>query len=122
MIKKKILVIEDDEVIRDTMQELLEAEGFSVECAADGDKAIQILRMNPPLPSLILLDMSMPVKDGFRFREEQQLDENLAHVPVLVMTADGNAETKAIQVSATGFIKKPFNIDYIVKMVRQHCL
>jgi CheY-like chemotaxis protein len=122
MIKKKILVIEDDEVIRETMRELLEAEGFDVECAADGHEAIQALRMNPPLPSLILLDMTMPVKDGFQFREEQQLDEKLARIPVLVMTADGNVETKALKVNAIGFIKKPFDINYIVKMVRQHCL
>jgi CheY-like chemotaxis protein len=121
-IKKRIMVIEDHKIIRDGMRELLETEGFNVQCAANGHEAIQMLRMNPPLPSLILLDIAMPVKDGFKFREEQQLDENLAHVPVLVMTAEDNVETKAQQLNAVGFIRKPFDIDYIVKIVRQHCI
>ena len=122
MIKKKVLVVEDDDVIRSTMQELLETEGYIVECAANGDDAIQVLRCSELLPGLILLDMTMPVKDGFQFRAEQEQDVKLALIPVLVMTADGNIEAKTLKVGAKGFIKKPFDVDHVIHMVGLHCI
>ena len=117
MIRKKVLVIEDDQVIRDTMSVLLESEGYIVECAANGDEGIEVLRRTEPLPDLILLDMAMPVKYGFQFRKEQERDVKLALVPVLLMTAERNIEARAAEVGAKGFIKKPFSIDHVVMMV-----
>jgi two-component system response regulator MprA len=121
MCKHSILVVEDDDDIRNTMRALLEMEGYNVQCAANGDEGIQALRRCESLPCLILLDMTMPVMDGFQFCEEQKQDVNLAPVPVLVMTADGNAEAKTIQVGAKGFIKKPFDIDHVIELVGLHC-
>ena len=120
--KKKILVVEDDVVIRETMRELLEFEGYAVECAENGEVGIQALRRNELLPCLILLDINMPVKDGFQFRAEQEQDAVLAHVPVLVMTADFNIQAKADKINAKGYIKKPFDVDYVIEMVSRFCL
>jgi DNA-binding response OmpR family regulator len=122
VIKKRVLLVEDDNAIRECVKQVLEIEGYHVDCAANGDEAIRALRCNDCLPGLILLDMTMPVKDGFQFREEQGQDSKWALIPVLIMTADGRIEEKTVQVGAQGFIKKPCDIDHIVKMVRQHCL
>ena len=122
MISKKILIVEDDEVIREVLRDLLESEGYVVECAANGEEGIQALRREGPLPSLILLDIMMPVKDGFEFRYEQEQDSTLAGVPVVVMTADHNAESKRLRIGAKGFIKKPFNVDDMVGMVERYCI
>ena len=122
MIKKKVLVVEDDESIREAMKDLLETEGYTVECAVNGDEGIQALRRTGPLPGLVLLDMTMPVKDGFQFRSEQEEDHKLAVIPVVVMTADGNIEAKMHKIGAKDFIKKPFDIDLVVKTVARYCL
>ena len=87
MSTKKILVLEDDESIRECTRDLLELNGYTVECARNGEEGIQVLRRSGGLPDLILLDLMMPVKDGFQFRLEQQQDPTLAHIPVVVLTA-----------------------------------
>jgi CheY-like chemotaxis protein len=103
------------------MTELLETEGYTVESAANGDEGIRALLRSAFLPSLILLDIMMPVKDGFQFREEQQLVPMLAAIPVVVMTADGSIEAKRVRIGATEAIKKPFNINDIIEVVRRNC-
>ncbi len=118
---KRVLIVEDDESIRDSTKELLELEGYTVECAKDGEEGIQTLRYSEVLPDLILLDLMMPIKDGFQFRLEQQQDPKLAQVPVVIMTADGHAEQKKERLNAKGYIKKPSDIETILEVVKQCC-
>ena len=117
---KRVLIIEDDEDIRFTMKALLEMQGYSVECAVNGEDGIQALRRSATLPGVVLLDMNMPVKDGFQFREEQEQDAKLADVPVVLMSAANNIEETTARVRARAFIKKPFDFDHVLKVVGEY--
>jgi CheY-like chemotaxis protein len=81
-----ILVVEDDQDIRESLAGLLEAHGYSVLSAANGVEAFMLLRSGH-VPSVILLDLMMPLMDGYRFRTEQRKDPALAAIPVVVITA-----------------------------------
>jgi CheY-like chemotaxis protein len=116
MRKKKVLLVEDDFDVRDAFQVLLKRQGHRVVCAGNGQEALDLLR-SEPLPSLILLDLMMPVMDGWRFREEQLKDAALAHIPVIVISAAEHAETHAASIGAVGYLKKPFPLERLVEMV-----
>jgi CheY-like chemotaxis protein len=118
--QKRILIIEDDAPIRDSICELLEDEGYLVEAAANGQEALDMLRSLPAAPDLILLDLMMPVKDGFQFREEQRQDPALADIPIVIMSADGNVQRKVKQVGALSYLKKPVDIDAVLEAVKRH--
>src|SRR5690606_13804277 len=83
-----ILVVEDDQDIRESVVEILEDEGHRVSAAADGREALERLQRAQPRPDLILLDLMMPVMNGFQFREEQLKRPELAGIPVVVDTPD----------------------------------
>lgn len=119
---KKILIVEDDESILESTKDLLESEGYIVECAKNGEEGLQILRKNNPFANLILLDLMMPVKDGFQFRIEQEKDPKIAGIPVVIMTADGHVEEKKEKIGARAYIQKPVDIEVIVEVVKRCCL
>jgi CheY-like chemotaxis protein len=114
---KHVFVIEDDLDIRESVVEVLADEGFTVSAAGDGLQALAILRGALPKPDLILLDLMMPVMNGFQFREEQRKDPELAAIPVVVITADVNARAKAESLAAAGFIQKPVKIQPLLDMI-----
>ena len=121
--QKTILIIEDDKYIREPLKELLESEGYFVLCAENGEEGLNVLHKNDgEKPNLILLDLMMPVKDGFQFREEQLASSLIAHLPVVVMSADGNLNAKSKKLTAQAYLKKPIDIDEVVKVVKQYCL
>lgn len=117
-IKKKILVVEDDRDIRESMVELLEYENFEVISATNGKAGIDLLRSGVK-PDLILLDLMMPVMDGFQFRVEQIKSPELSQIPVIIMTADGHMESKGELVGTVSIIRKPLNIDSTISVIRQ---
>lgn len=108
MNKKSILVVEDAEDARALLSDLLQSEGYHVECAANGRDALEYLTQSTHIPGLILLDIMMPGMDGHEFRKEQEKDARLAPIPVAVMTAAGDAQVKALQLGAKGYLRKPF--------------
>lgn len=114
--KKKILVVEDDQGIRDAIVELLEMEGYNVMSATNGHEALQVLS-GTSRPGLILLDLMMPVMDGFKFRECQLSLPDLAEIPVVIMSADGNVGPKKAAIGAKDYIKKPVDIDDLLKRI-----
>lgn len=114
--KGSVLVVEDDTAIREDLVMILESEGYSVIAAVNGADALRVLRSGV-LPFVILLDIMMPVMDGWKFREQQTLDPLLAQVPVVVMTADGSASDKAKRMNAQGFLQKPMDIDLLLSSV-----
>src|SRR6266702_7825232 len=83
---KRVLVIEDDAVLSGALKLLLEWEGYQVDCAENGQDALDCLSTNGP-PAVILLDLLMPVLSGWGFREEQQRNPALASIPVVVVSA-----------------------------------
>jgi CheY-like chemotaxis protein len=110
---KSILLVEDDELIRGAMKMVLEWEGYRVLCAGNGQEALDCLRQGQT-PSLILLDMMMPVCDGEQFREAQKQDPALASIPVVVVSAARMAST----LDDLRRIQKPFDIQELLKAVR----
>jgi two-component system response regulator MprA len=117
--KKLIFVIEDSEDIQGLVKLLFEGEGYQVETGMDGEEAIRKLRALQELPCFILLDLMMPGMDGYQFRKVQETNADLAAIPVVIMTADSNAETKAISLGAKGYIKKPVNIKDLLNLAKQ---
>jgi DNA-binding response OmpR family regulator len=115
-----ILLVEDDPAIRDVVAELLELEGFSVKKSENGKVALMNLQTMENLPALILLDLMMPVMDGFEFREEQKKDARLASVPVVVMSADGRINAKMSKLDVSAYVKKPLDIDVFMKTIRDY--
>jgi len=110
---KRVLVVEDDDDIRSTLAELLESEGYEVTSAADGRQGLARALERPP--DLILLDLMMPVMNGWEFREEQKRDPSIAGVPVVVVSAVSRASIDASEV-----IAKPFSIDDVLDAVQRH--
>jgi CheY-like chemotaxis protein len=82
-----VLLVDDDEDTREALSELLRAEGFSVATAQNGREAIRWLRETHPAPSVVLLDLMMPVMDGNEFLRAKQIDPAISLLPVVVMSA-----------------------------------
>ncbi len=118
---RTVLVVEDDTDIRDTIAEVLEDLQYRPALAADGEAALETLREMDPKPCVILLDVMMPVLDGLGFRERQQSDPELSGIPVVVLSAHADARTAAQQMQATGFLKKPVQLDDLLDTVEQFC-
>ncbi|WP_437281554.1 response regulator transcription factor [Sorangium sp. So ce375] len=116
---KRILIVDDDAAIRRTLSELLEEEGYAVACAANGREALAYLRDDPSSISLVLLDLMMPVMDGFQFRAEQKRDPTLAATPTVVMTARGATERAGIDADA--ILSKPFDVLKLMDTIERSC-
>ena len=111
-----VLVIEDDTPLREEVADLLRSDGYQVLEAASGKAGLDILRATPHV-DLVLLDLWMPDMDGWAFRAEQRRDSALQHVPVIVLTADGSAQARAIDSAA--FLRKPFEAQQLSSTVRR---
>jgi DNA-binding response OmpR family regulator len=114
-----VLIVEDDEDLREMMAQLLTLEGFDAATVANGREALDYLRHNSTVPDVILLDLMMPVMDGWEFRRRQKADPALAPVPVIVLSALDQA--RAANLDATAFLKKPLDFDRLLTLVRTHC-
>ena len=113
-----VLIVEDDEDLRDMMAQLLTIEGFQTATAANGREALEYLH-HTSKPNLILLDLMMPVMDGWEFRRQQKADPAIAPVPVIVLSALD--PSRAAGVDAAAFLKKPLDFDRLLELVRAHC-
>ena len=116
---RSILVIEDDDAIRETLQEALAMEGYEVLLAANGREALDIIH-DGARPGLALLDLMMPVMDGWHFLEELDV-----HVPIVVVSAYVHG-AKTMTAAAllrrpVGFMTKPINLDTLLEVVRTYC-
>lgn len=116
----KIMVVEDDFDIRKNLKSLLEYEGYRVELAENGRVALDMLNQAQELPKLIILDLMMPVLDGFQFRELQESISRIADIPVVIMTADGHTDEKRYKVGARAALRKPASIEAILEMVKKN--
>lgn len=117
---RKLMIIEDSMDIQLILKDLFTGEGYEVSCASNGQEALDLLNSAEELPQLILLDLMMPVMDGFQFRDHQTKDSRLSHIPVFIMSADTNIQTKKIRTAAVQAFKKPVDIDQLLEATRQH--
>lgn len=114
-----VLVVEDDHDIRGSLLDLLADEGIVAEAAEHGMAALALLRAGR-VPKVILLDLMMPVMDGFAFRREQAKEAAWAEIPVVVMSADGHIDEKKARADAVAYLKKPVDIHELVRVIRAH--
>jgi CheY-like chemotaxis protein len=111
-----VLVVDDDPAIRDAVRDALEAAGMRVTVASDGAEALaQVLT---EAPCVVLLDMRMPVMDGWGFARE--IRERGMELPVVVMTAAADARRWANEIGAMGVVPKPFALSELISAV-EHC-
>lgn len=117
MAEKHILLIEDDRDILEVLKDLLESEGYQVTAVENGQEAFNFLNFASELPDLILVDLMMPVMDGFRFRELQRTHERFKRIPVVVMSADGQIEPKKERLGVDAFLKKPLDLELFLNTI-----
>jgi CheY-like chemotaxis protein len=111
-----VLVVEDDDEIRDFVALLLETEGYTVRTVANGAEALEVACANPP--RLIMLDMRMPVMDGWAFARAYRSRPG-PQAPILVMTAARDAGQRAREIEADGYVAKPFDLNHLLTLVRR---
>ena len=114
----RVLLIDDDAELRALTISVLIRDGYDVVEARHGNEAIRMLAEYSP--DVIVLDLEMPVMDGWQFRAEQQSlpDARLANIPVLLMTAVSSAEEQVAPLRAVGLIPKPFDPDRLLAAIR----
>jgi CheY-like chemotaxis protein len=117
----RILIVDDDADAGEAMSEVLKHEGFEVSLASNGERALAALRSAEALPAVILLDLMMPVMNGWQFRQAQLKDPYLASVPVIVLTAASVGEGTISQLHPAGFLKKPVAVDTLLDLVGSVC-
>jgi CheY-like chemotaxis protein len=117
---KLLLVVDDDEAIRETLADILQDEGYTVMTAVNGEDALTRLRASDAIPCVILLDLMMPVMSGVEFYDEMRSDPALAAIPVVVISADGNAHRK-VRAMGGELIAKPVKIETVLSAVESHC-
>jgi CheY-like chemotaxis protein len=116
-----VLIVDDDDAIRHALTLLLEQSGYVVKGAHNGEKALDVLRATDKLPSVILLDLNMPIMTGWEFRLEQKRDSQLAQIPVIIISADRSLEHQPFTIDAIGYFRKPLDIPELLRLIAQHC-
>jgi CheY-like chemotaxis protein len=116
---KSILIVDDDADVREMLSQFFSIEGYEVATARNGQEALEQLRQGQ-LADLILLDLMMPVMDGWQFRMEQQRDPHLAPIPVVVLSAVYNARERAALLGAVDYMQKPVEFDKLIETAERH--
>lgn len=114
---RHILVVENDGNIRNGLKALLEEEGYSVTCAENGREALHSLHDLEP-PFVILLDLDMPIMNGWQFRQEQLQDPVLASIPVILLSGEPRLSQTAASLDAAADFAKPIDVDRLFAGIR----
>jgi CheY-like chemotaxis protein len=115
-----VLVVEDDDDVREAMVETLRVEGYHVAEAGDGAEALRWLRGNSD-PCLVLLDLWMPHMTGDELHAHMKQDPRLAALPIVVISAASDGAFRARQIGARDYLKKPLNLDDLISVVERNC-
>lgn len=116
-----ILVVEDDDDIREAVIDVLSDEGFETIGASDGAAALRVMRASSNLPAFIFLDLMMPGMSGAEFLAAQRADPTLVAVPVVLVSADANVAAKAADLKVTAFLRKPVKLDDLIGTAKRFC-
>jgi CheY-like chemotaxis protein len=112
---KHVLIVEDERDLLDSLQEFFEDEGFSVQTASNGAEALSLLDADE-LPSVVLLDLMMPVLDGNELFARMRAEPRLAGIPVIVSTSDPSRAPSGVLI-----MKKPVNLGSLLGAVQSLC-
>lgn len=118
MVGSTILIIDDNADARDALQIALTREGHTVEAAGNGREALAQLYAGSR-PDLILMDLVMPVMNGFEFRQVQLADPTLAAIPLIAFSAVTDPRETAQHLRAAAYVHKPASIEHLVAVIRQ---
>ena len=116
-----VLVVEDEEMIRESIVEILEDSGYQPIAAVDGRDALAKLKTANPRPCVILLDLMMPGMNGWSFRERQRGDPELAPIPVIILSANPDLARNARDLDVADYLEKPLRVAALLERVRHHC-
>jgi CheY-like chemotaxis protein len=119
LMRPAVLIVEDDPDLRSMMDQLLYLEGFAPVTAVNGLDALRLLKTGLRVDA-ILLDLMMPVMDGWAFRRAQRLDPAIADIPVIVLTAA--ATIRHHELAAAAVFAKPLPFEAVLAAVRQHAI
>lgn len=112
----KVMIVDDEPDIRESLQEFFEDEGFAVSTAANGAEALELLEKGP-LPCVVILDLMMPILDGNEVYARMQRDPRLSSVPVIVSTSDPSRAPSGVLI-----MRKPIDLNRLLGTVRHHCI
>jgi CheY-like chemotaxis protein len=115
-----ILIVDDEPDIRFLISEVLSDEGYTVAQATNGHEALAYLRAATPLPDVIILDLMMPVMNGWDFLQVRQQDPLLAPIPIVVVSATPR-HTSAATLGVQETLAKPFDLDRFLAIVQRYC-
>lgn len=118
--RQRVLVVEDDEDVSDAIAGALEDAGYVVSVAENGAVALEHLRAQAALPSLVLLDLMMPVMDGEELLHHLKEEPSLAEIPVVVLTADASVAGAAERLGARAGVRKPISLSELLSVVSAH--
>lgn len=121
MAMHRVLVIDDEEMIRETLVEFLDDNGYQAVGAVDGRDALEKLTTSPDRPCVILLDLMMPVMDGKTFRRRQLEDPTLSGIPVIVLSAYQGVRKSADELDVPDHLEKPLKLQDLLRLVHKHC-
>lgn len=114
-----VLIVDDDEDIRDTLAEALSLMGYTSDSAVDGAEGLELLRKREVC--LVILDLMMPGMNGWDFRKEQLREPALAHIPVAVLSGAGLAGARLEELAADVYLEKPVALDRLLQVTARFC-
>jgi excisionase family DNA binding protein len=111
--RRTVLVIDDDPLVRESLADFLDDNGYDALLASNGAEALALLESSSPQPSLIILDLGMPKLNGWQFREKQSSNPRIASIPVIVVTAVASAN-----VTGATVLRKPLRLGALTKAMQ----
>jgi len=117
---QELLIVEDDPALRETLAQVLTDEGYELLSARDGLEAVNFLKKGHR-PDVILLDLSMPVVNGWEFRMFQKRDRDLADIPVILITAGGYTQEEVAWLEPSAMLHKPLDLPELLSVIRRYC-
>jgi CheY-like chemotaxis protein len=118
---RQVLIVEDDPGLREALSQVLADEGYDPLSACDGLEAVNCLKKGNR-PDVILLDLSMPVVNGWEFRMFQKRDRDLAQIPVILITAGGYTREEVAWLEPSALLPKPIDLPSLLSVVRKFCI
>jgi CheY-like chemotaxis protein len=117
---KRILIIDDSTDMLSLLRCVLEARGYGIDCDSNGEDALDRLRSGDALPDLILLDLHMPIMDGYDFLKLQKLAPELKSIPTILMSGDENLESGHGDFCPDAVLRKPLSISLVVDAIERY--
>jgi CheY-like chemotaxis protein len=114
-----VLLVEDDLDISEAVEAILLEEGFKIKCVFNGKEALEFLQTTEKTPSLILLDIMMPIMNGYEFRELQLLDTKISQIPTIILSAAGR-HNDIDKLNFQECLKKPLDLETLIEVVKKN--